>query len=322
MRILTGIQSTDLPHLGNILGAILPALQLSNRSTMPGLFFIANLHALTAQPAPDHHRQIIQTNAAVWLACGLDPEKDILYRQSHLPLVCELAWYLSCLSPYTSLTRAHAFKEKAKHLHEINAGLFIYPILMAADILLYKASHIPVGKDQLQHIEMARDLAKRFNNQYGNVLTIPHPYFQKDTPTVSGTDGRKMSKSYHNTLSPFMEEKELYKAIFSIPTDSTPLDSPKDPTKCNIFKLYSLIASPDEIAMMKQSYIDGGYGYGKAKKALFESMIKKFAKQRVLFKQYMQNTKKLETILTWGEAKARHIAETTLSNVRQALGFT
>lgn len=322
MRILTGIQSTNIPHLGNILGALLPALKLASISKTSSLFFVANLHSLTTHPKPTSHQYFIQANIAAWLACGLDPTKDILYRQSHLPQTCELAWYLNCITPYATLTKAHAFKDKSNNLANINAGLFTYPVLMAADILLYNATHIPVGTDQLQHIEMARSLAKRFNHQYRKIFTLPQAYLQEDIPLVPGIDGRKMSKSYDNTISPFWSEKVLYKTIMAIPTDSTPLASPKNPDTCPIFSLYRLLADKHDVDSMHTQYLAGGYGYGSAKKALFSLIMSTFAKERADFERYMQDGKALETILMDGEKRARAIADTTLKTVREALGLS
>lgn len=322
MRILTGIKSTNIPHLGNILGALLPALQLAKVSKTPSLFFIANLHSLTTQPNATSHQHFIQANIATWLACGLDPKKDILYRQSHIPQTCELAWYLNCITPYATLTKAHAFKDQSKKLLNINAGLFTYPVLMAADILLYKATHIPVGTDQLQHIEITRSLAKRFNHQYGDIFTLPKAYVQEDVPIVPGTDGRKMSKSYHNTISPFWSEKVLYKTIMAMPTDSTPLAKPKNADTCTIFSLYRLLANKDEVTSMHKKYLAGGYGYGSAKKALFSLIMEKFATQRADFERYMQHGKELESMLAEGEKRAQAIAGTTLKTVREALGLS
>ncbi|MEM7174001.1 MAG: tryptophan--tRNA ligase [Bacteroidota bacterium] len=319
MRILTGIQSSNIPHLGNILGAISPALQLAKTSKQPSLFFIADLHALTSKPNTTQHTHFIHANVAAWLACGLDINKDILYRQSHLPQVCELAWYLNCLTPYNELTKAHAFKEKSQNLPQVNLGLFTYPVLMAADILLYQPTHIPVGTDQLQHIEMARDLAKRFNQQYSNIFTLPKAYLKPHNATLPGTDGRKMSKSYHNTLSPFWPEKDLYNTIKAIPTASTPLAKPQNPDTCPIFNLYKCLASQAETTTMREKYLAGGYGYMRAKKALFELIITKFATQRATFNRYMQDPQTLQTILANGQERAQAIAQPNLQAVRQAL---
>lgn len=321
MRVLTGIQSTNFPHLGNILGAIKPALLLAKNTKEPSLFFIADLHALTIHPDKTEHKHFVLANAATWLAFGLDPEQNILYRQSHVPQVCELAWYLSCLTPYSTLTKAHAFKDKANNTQHINAGLFTYPILMAADILLYHATHIPVGTDQRQHIEITRNLAARFNHHYGTTFTLPQPYHQENLPTVPGTDGRKMSKSYHNTIFPFAPEKQLKKTIMSIPTDTTPLHQSKNPDTCTIFKLYRLLATPEQTLSMQEKYLNGGYGYGDAKHALLQLIINNFEKNKTIFQKYMHDTSAIEDILSQGEAKAQKIAIESLQKIRKKLNL-
>lgn len=321
-RTLTGIQSTNIPHLGNILGAILPAIALSKVPGNESLFFIADLHSLTAQKDARLRINSVNAVAATWLAFDFDNEKNIFYRQSRIPEVCELSWYLNCFTPYPMLANAHSFKDKADRLSDVNAGLFIYPVLMAADILLYDAEWVPVGKDQVQHLEITRDIASKFNTQYGqDVFVLPQAKVDEQVMIVPGTDGKKMSKSYNNFINIFLPEKELKKTIMSIETDSTPLEDPKNPDTCNVFKLYSLLASAEQIADMRAHYIKGGYGYGHAKTALFETILAKFETARNRYTQLMNNTPLLEKELQFGEAKARKIAQHKLQQVKSVLGF-
>ena len=240
-RILTGIQATGTPHLGNLLGAIIPAIELSQQKENESFLFIANMHSLTQIKNAEELKQNTYEIAAAWLACGLDTEKTYFYRQSDIPETCELAWYLECFFPFQRLQLAHSFKDKADRLQDVNAGLFTYPMLMAADILLYDAEVVPVGKDQLQHLEMARDVGSRFNHQMGEVFVLPQAELQKETKYVPGTDGNKMSKSRGNIINIFLPEKQLKKQIMSIETDSTPLEEPKDPNTCKVFAIFSLI---------------------------------------------------------------------------------
>lgn len=321
-RILTGIQSTGRPHLGNLLGAMLPAIKLAQKSSHEALFFIADLHTLTTIKDPIQRRNYVQAIAAAWLACGLDTKQVIFYRQSQVPAVCELAWYLNCLTPYPMLANAHAFKDKASRLADVSAGLFTYPVLMAADILLYAADVVPIGQDQLQHLEIARDIASSFNHQYGETLVLPQAQIKAHVRTVPGTDGQKMSKSYRNTIDPFLSEKDLKKAVMAIVTDSTPLDQPKHPDQCTVFRLYSMLAHEDQTAALRQKYQAGGYGYGQAKKALWELILEQFATERQRFQAYMQDVSAMEQQLAEGEAQARVIAEQTLEQVRNKLGYT
>lgn len=320
-RILTGIQSTGIPHLGNLLGSILPALQLSKQEKEPCYFFIADLHTLTTQHDPAERAYHAYGVAAAWLAAGLDTEKDIFYRQSRIPIVCELAWYLSTCTPYPMLANAHAFKEKGTHLSEVNAGLFTYPVLMAADILLYGGTHVPVGKDQQQHLEIARDIAQRMNRTYGDIFELPEPLITQHVPTLLGTDGRKMSKSYGNTINIFLPEQELRKVIMGIHTDSTPLEAPKDPNECIVFQLYSHVAPPQEVETMRENYRRGGYGYGDAKKALFAVILERFKKERELYTHYMASLPLLEKQLSDGEQRAQAFAKEKIKEVRYALGY-
>ncbi|RZK28064.1 MAG: tryptophan--tRNA ligase, partial [Hymenobacter sp.] len=282
-RILTGIQSTGRPHLGNLLGAILPAIELSKNPANESLYFIADLHSLTTVRDPSVLRANTYAVAAAWLACGFDTEKNLFYRQSDVPQVTELTWYLSCFTPYPMLANAHSFKDKSDKLSDVNAGLFTYPVLMAADILLYNAEVVPVGKDQIQHLEIARDIAKAFNNRYGDTLVEPQARVDAELMTIPGLDGQKMSKSYGNIIDVFAPEKELLKTVRSIISDSTPLEAPKNPDTDTTFKLYSLLASPQETEELRAKYLAGGYGYGHAKQALYELIMNRFAAERERF---------------------------------------
>ena len=320
-RVLTGIQSTGTPHLGNLLGAIIPAITLSNNSGNEALFFIADLHSLTTIRDPEVLKNNTYSAAAAWLAFGFDTDKNIFYRQSDATEVCELAWYLSCFAPFPMLANAHSFKDKSERLADVNAGLFTYPVLMAADILLYDANIVPVGKDQLQHLEMARDIAGTFNHQYGETFVLPEPRIDESVMIVPGTDGQKMSKSYNNYINIFLPDKDLKKAIMSIVTDSKALEDSKDPDSCNVFNIYRLIASEEQIAEMRNNYIKGGYGYGHAKQALFDLIIDKFKKERQLFNNYMENKSLLDEKLKAGADKARIIAKDVLKRVRARLGY-
>lgn len=320
-RILTGIQATGTPHLGNLLGAIFPAIELSKTTENESFLFIANLHSLTLIKNAETLKNNTYQIAAAWLACGLDPEKTYFYRQSDIPQACELSWYLSCFFPYQRLTLAHSFKDKADRLNDVNAGLFTYPVLMAADILLYDAEVVPVGKDQLQHLEMARDMGSRFNNQMGEVFVLPQAELQKNTMYVPGTDGEKMSKSRGNIINIFLPEKELKKQIMSIETDSTPLEEPKNPDTDKVFAIYKLIATQAEQEAMREKYLAGGYGYGHAKKELLELILSKYEKERTQFNYYMTHLDELDAILEKGADKTRKVAEATLEKVRLSLGL-
>ena len=320
-RILTGIQSTGRPHLGNLLGAIIPALELSKDKDNQSLFFIADLHALIQIKDPKLRVDNTNATAAAWIACGMDTTEQLLYRQSRVPQVCELTWYLNCFTPYPMLANAHSFKDKSNKLSDINAGLFTYPVLMTADIILYDADIVPVGKDQKQHLEIARDIAGIFNSQFGETFVLPEVRIDENVMTIPGTDGQKMSKSYGNTLDIFMEEKPLKEAVMSIVTDSTPLQAPKDPDTCNVFALYRLLAPSDQIADMRNKYLAGNYGYGHAKQALFELILSRFTNERKLFHQLMQNPQDINQQLELGEKKATEIAQAVLDRVRNKLGF-
>ncbi|MES2286573.1 MAG: tryptophan--tRNA ligase [Bacteroidota bacterium] len=320
-RILTGVQSTNIPHLGNILGAIMPAIELSKVAGNESLFFIADLHALTTIKDAEFLKNSSDAVAATWLAFGFDTDKNIFYRQSDVPEVCELTWYLNCFTPYPMLANAHSFKDKSERLADVNAGLFTYPVLMASDIILYDAHFVPVGKDQVQHLEMTRDIAEKFNFKYGDVFVIPEAKIDEAVMLVPGTDGQKMSKSLHNFINIFLPEKELKKIVMGIITDATPLEAPKNPDTCNVFALYKLIASKQQIAEMRENYLRGGYGYGSAKTALYELLLEKFKSQRELYNHYMNNRNELDAKLQIGADKARVIAKATLKRVRGKLGF-
>ncbi len=320
-RILTGIQATGTPHLGNLLGAIIPAIELSKQSDNESFLFIANMHTLTQIKNADDLRRNTYEIAAAWLACGLDTDKTYFYRQSDIPEVCELSWYLSCFFPYQRLTLAHSFKDKADRLDDVNVGLFTYPILMAADILLYDAEIVPVGKDQLQHLEMARDVGARFNHQMGDVFVLPQAELQESTKYVPGTDGNKMSKSRGNIINIFLPEKQLKKQIMSIETDSTPLEEPKNPDTCKVFTIYSLIATTAETAVLREKYLAGNFGYGHAKTELLNLILERFKKEREIFDYYMNHLDELEAKLQEGAAKTRPIAAETLKRVRESLGM-
>jgi tryptophanyl-tRNA synthetase len=320
-RILTGVQSTGTPHLGNLLGAIIPAIKMSEHSDNESFLFIADMHSLTQIKDAETLRNNTYSTAATWLAFGLDINKTVFYRQSDVPQVTELSWYLSCYFPYQRLTLAHSFKDKADRLEDVNAGLFNYPMLMAADILLYDANIIPVGKDQLQHIEMTRDVASRFHAKVGETFVMPEAEIQKHTMLVPGIDGDKMSKSKGNDIDIFIDDKKLRKRIMSITTDSTPLEEPKDWKTCNCFAIYSLLANEEQVETMKTNYEKGGYGYGHAKQALFELIIEKFATERERYNYYMNNLKEIDKALNVGAEKAGKVADEVLKRVREKVGY-
>lgn len=321
-RILTGITSNNIPHLGNILGAILPAIELSKQPGNNSLLFIADMHSLISQKDAALRIDSVNSVAATWLAFDFDTEKNMLYRQSRIPEVCELTWYLNCFTPYPMLANAHSFKDKSDKLSDVNSGLFTYPVLMAADIILYDANFVPVGKDQIQHLEIARDIASKFNAQYNqDIFVIPEAKVDENVMIVPGIDGQKMSKSYNNFINIFLPEKELLKVVKTIITDATPLEDPKNPDTCNVFKIYKLLADANQISEMRTKYAKGGYGYGHAKTALYELILSKFEKQRKRYNELMNNTAQLEKELQIGEAKARKLAQEKLKKVRAVLGF-
>lgn len=321
-RILTGIQSTNVPHLGNILGAIIPAIELSRKPDTESLFFIADLHTLTSKKDAAFIRESTKAVAATWLAFGLDPEKTVFYRQSRVPQVTELTWYLNCFTPYPMLANAHSFKDKSQRLSDVNGGLFTYPVLMAADILLYDAHYVPVGKDQMQHLEIAADIASAVNHKMNQELfVVPEGKIDEKVMIVPGTDGQKMSKSYNNFINVFLPEKELKKVVMSIVSDSKTLEEPKDPATDNTFRLYELLGSPSQVEELRSKYLAGGFGYGHAKTALLELILDKFKEQRKAFDHYMQHPDLLEKELAIGEAKASRMANEKLKQVRTVLGY-
>jgi tryptophanyl-tRNA synthetase len=320
-RILTGVQSTGIPHLGNILGAVIPAIKMAEDQSNESFLFIADLHSITQIKNGNELSENTFATAATWLACGLDPKKTVFFRQSAVSQVTELAWFLSCFFPYQRLTLAHSFKDKSDDLRDVNAGLFTYPMLMASDILMYDAELIPVGKDQLQHIEMTRDVASRFNHQLGKTFVLPKAKIQENTQYIIGTDGNKMSKSKNNTINIFLPEKKLRSQIMGIKTDSKSVDEPKNPYECNLFKIYSILGDQNQVDTLRQKYIKGGIGYGTAKKALFELIMEKFKLERVKFKYYSEHREEVEVALANGANKASKIADEVLLRVRRKLGF-
>ena len=320
-RILTGVQSTGVPHLGNLLGAVLPAIEMANTPNNDSFLFIADLHSITQIKEGEQLSKNTFATAAAWLACGLDVEKTVFYRQSDVSQVTELAWFLSCFFPYQRLTLAHSFKDKTNQLEDVNAGLFTYPMLMAADILIYDAEVVPVGKDQLQHLEMTRDVAARFNHQMGETFVLPKAKIQENTQYIIGPDGQKMSKSKNNIINIFLPDKALRKQIMGIQTDSKSLEEPKDPESCNVFKLYALLGDEAQIEDLRQQYLTGGMGYGHAKQALFELMVEKFKVEREKFSYYQDHPQQVEVALAKGAVKASKIADEVLLRVRRKLGF-
>ena len=320
-RILTGVQSTGTPHLGNILGAILPAISLANSAENDSYLFIADMHSLTQIKDGATLRANTFSTAATWLAFGLDVDKTVFYRQSDVPEVTELSWYLSCLFPYQRLTLAHSFKDKADRLEDVNAGLFTYPMLMAADILLYDAEQVPVGKDQLQHLEMTRDVAQRFHNKYGETFVLPEATINESTMYIPGTDDQKMSKSKGNLIDVFAPEKELKKQIMGILSDSKSLEEPKDPLTDTTFALYKCLAPQDEIEAMSANYLAGNYGYGHAKKALLELILQTFQEPREKYEYLHAHPQEVEDALKQGAEKARKTAQAVLQRVREKVGF-
>lgn len=321
-RVLTGIQSSGRPHLGNILGAIVPAIELIKENKEESFIFIADLHSLTTSKDGELRKQNTLAVAAAWLAFGLDINQTVFYRQSRRPEVAELNWYLNCFTPFPMLANAHSFKDKAERLSDVNAGLFTYPVLMASDILLYSADLVPVGKDQMQHLEMTRDIASTFNRIVGeDILTIPEARVDEVVKTIPGTDGQKMSKSYNNFIDIFLPEKALKKNVNSIVTDSKDLEEPKDPDTDHVFKLYSLLASSEQTKQMRANYEGGNYGYGHAKKELLQLILDKYQKERELFDFYMNHPGEIEMKLAAGEEKAKAIGAELLDKVRVKLGF-
>ena len=320
-RILTGVQPTGIPHLGNLLGAIFPAIKMSEDQANESFFFIADLHSIPQVKNGSELSENTFATAITWLACGLDPEKTIFFRQSAVSQVTELAWFLSCFFPYQRLTLAHSFKDKSDNLADVNAGLFSYPMLMASDILIYDAELIPVGKDQLQHLEITRDVASRFNNQLGQTFVLPKAKIHENTQYVIGTDGNKMSKSKNNTINIFLPEKKLRSQIMSIITDSKSIYEPKNPEQCNLFKIYSVLGDQNQVDALHEKYINGGIGYGDTKQALFELILEKFKVEREKFNYYYEHPEEVEVALAKGANKASKIADEVLLRVRRKLGF-
>ena len=321
-RILTGIQSTGRPHLGNILGAIKPAIALANKAENDSFLFIADLHSLTQIKNAEELKNNTFQVAATWLACGLDPNKTTFYRQSDVTECTELAWYLNCFFPYQRLKLAHSFKDKSDRLEDVNSGLFAYPMLMASDILLYDADFVPVGKDQLQHLEMTRDVASRINHKHGEIFVLPEPILQQDAQLILGTDGEKMSKSRNNTIDVFDAENAIKKLINkNIVTDNTPLEEPKDPDSATVYQLYKLLATDEESKTMAEKLKAGGYGWGHAKKELLEKIVSSFSEERAKFEHYQSNPKEVEEVLLEGAQKAKKVAKATLDRVRNSLGY-
>ena len=320
-RILTGIQSTGTPHLGNLLGAIVPAIEMVNDPKNDSFLFIADMHSLTQIKNADTLRTNTYSVAATWLAFGLDINRAVFYRQSDVPQTTELSWYLSCFFPFQRLTLAHSFKDKADRLGDVNAGLFTYPMLMAADILLYDAEIVPVGKDQMQHIEITRDVASRFHTQMGETFVMPVGKVQEETMYIPGTDGSKMSKSKGNIINIFLNDKQLRKQIMGIETDSTPLEEPKNPDTCNVFALYKILGTKEEVVQMRKNYEGGNYGYGHAKQALFELITEKFSEERTRYHYFMDNLPEIDAALSSGAEKARKVANDVLKRVREKVGY-
>lgn len=320
-RVLTGIQATGTPHLGNLLGAILPAIEMANNPNNDSFLFIADLHSLTQIKDGKTLKENTYSVAVTWLACGLDISKVIFYRQSDVPQTTELTWYLNCFFPYQRLTLAHSFKDKADYLASVNAGLFTYPMLMAADILLYDAEIVPVGKDQLQHLEFTRDVASKFNHQMGEIFVLPEAKTDENVMIIPGTDGEKMSKSRNNFINIFQDDKSLRKQIMTIVTDATPLEEPKNPDTCNVFALYKLLAGEEQVKEMRELYLKGNYGYGHAKQALFELIVEKFKTERERYEYYMNHLDEVDAALAEGAAKASVVANGVLKRVRESLGL-
>jgi tryptophanyl-tRNA synthetase len=319
MRILSGLQPSGRLHLGNYFGMMQPALQLQHEGD--AFYFIADYHSLTSVHDPAALRQHSQDLALDFLACGLDPAKATFFRQSDVPEVCELAWLLSTVTPMGLLERCHSYKDKTARGLDASHGLFAYPVLMAADILLYDSDVVPVGKDQKQHVEVTRDIAKSVNHLYGEVLKIPEPRIQESTAVVPGTDGQKMSKSYGNILGIFEEEKALKKKVMSIQTDSTPVEEPKDPDTSLILTLYRLVADADAVKLMEDQFRAGGTGYGEFKKRLFEAIWIKFEGPRQRRAELVADPGYVEQVLREGAERARLVARATLGRVREAMGL-
>jgi tryptophanyl-tRNA synthetase len=319
--VLTGVTPSGLPHLGNYLGAMKPAIEMQNQFDQ-AFYFIADLHSLTSLRDPKLRQEYTRGITLDYLALGLNPDKTIFFRQSDISEHTELAWILSCIAPYGLMERAHAWKDAlAKGKKDPTVGLFTYPVLMAADILLYQPDIVPVGKDQKQHVEIARDLAEKFNTTYGQTFNLPTESTPEEVAIIPGTDGEKMSKSYNNTIQIFADEDTLKKQIMSIKTDSTPVEAPKNPEKDLVFQLYSHLASKEEIENLKNRYKSGGLGYGDAKKMLFAKCLDYFGPARQKRIELAQDLGYLDDVLKSGAIKAKKIASKTMETVRRAVGL-
>lgn len=327
--VLTGITTTGIPHLGNYAGAIRPAIESSQTTEARSFFFLADYHAIIKCHEPTRIRESALAIAATWLAGGLDPNKVVFYRQSDVPEIMELTWALTCVTAKGLMNRAHAYKGVVQENVEANAadpdkgitmGLFSYPILMAADILMFKATHVPVGKDQIQHIEMARDIAQRFNHIFGETFVLPEAVVDDAGMILKGLDGRKMSKSYNNTIPLFEDEKKFRKLINKIVTNSLEPGEPKDPDTCTLFGIYSAFASPSDIASMRKQYQEG-IAWGEAKKQVFEHLNELLKDKRDAYNQLIQDPAEIDRTLRLGADKARQEAATLLSQVRRAVGI-
>jgi tryptophanyl-tRNA synthetase len=319
MRILSGLQPSGALHIGNYFGMMRPAIALQAEGE--AFYFIADYHALTSVRDPKTLRENSRRVALDFLACGLDPERAALFRQSDVPQVTELAWILSTVAPMGLLERAHSYKDKLARGMAATVGLFDYPVLMAADILIYDSDIVPVGKDQKQHIEITRDLAVKMNETFGQIFKLPEPRIQAATEVVPGIDGQKMSKSYGNNIDIFGNEKETRKRIMSIVTDSTPVETPKDPSRSTIFQLYSLVASKNEIAEMRERFQKGGAGYGDFKKQLFEKLSDYFAPMRKRREEILADKSYIDNVLARGAKRANEVADVVMERVRAAIGL-
>jgi tryptophanyl-tRNA synthetase len=319
MRILSGIQPSGALHIGNYFGMMRPAVALQTEGE--ALYFVADYHALTSLRDPEMLRANSRRVALDFLACGLNADRATLFRHSDVPQVTELAWILSTVAPMGLLERAHSYKDKLARGMSPNVGLFSYPILMAADILIYDSDVVPVGKDQKQHIEITRDLAVKMNETYAQIFKLPEPRIQPATETVPGVDGQKMSKSYGNNIDIFGDEQEMRKRVMSIVTDSLAVDAPKDPATSTIFKLYSLVASKDEFADMRERFVKGGTGYGDFKKQLFEKLWEYFAPMRKRREEILKDKTYIDDVLARGAKRANLIADGVMKRVRKAVGL-
>ena len=320
-RILTGIQPSGIPHIGNYFGAMKQCIDLQNGNEGECFLFIADYHSMTTNPKPEDLKQRIERLAVDFLACGIDPEKTVFFRQSDVPEVCELTWILNCITGLGLLERAHSYKDKIAKGFQPNNGLFSYPVLMASDILIYRSDLVPVGKDQKQHLEMTRDIAIKFNQTYGETFVIPDEKISESVSVIPGLDGQKMSKSYNNTIEIFGEEKAMRKKFMSIKTDSKSVEEVKDPDTSSIFQLYRLFATPDQVEEMRRKYLAGGYGYGHAKQALYEAYLDYFAPLRKRREELMANMDYVHAILKSGGERARAEAVRTMDIVRKRVGL-